>query len=333
MQDVIRIAQFGVGPIGVESLKLAAAKPWAQIVGAVDVDPAKLGKDLGELTRLGSLKGTSVHGSIEELAAHSKPDVVLHTAVSRLKEAVPQFEQIARLGLSVVSSCEELLFPQLKEPELARQLDATCRENGARVVATGVNPGFVMDVLPLCLTGVSREVRSVQVQRLVNASTRRGPLQKKIGSGLPPKEFERLFREGRAGHAGLRESAALICHVLGWPTTEITETCEAVVADHDIQTRFVEVKRGLTCGLHQRAEARAQGRVVVTLDLKMYLDAKDPYDAMQIEGDPPLDLMLKGGVAGDQATVAALVNTARRILRAEPGLRLLNELPLPCLGS
>jgi 2,4-diaminopentanoate dehydrogenase len=332
MQETIKIAQFGVGPIGLESLKLAATRPWARVVGAVDVDPAKIGKDLGELTERESLRGCRVHGSIEQLAAQSKPEVVLHTAVSKFRDAFPQLDKLAHQGFSVVSSCEELLFPQLKEPALARQLDETCRSNGSRIVATGVNPGFVMDVLPLCLTGVSREVRSVHVQRVVNASTRRAPLQKKIGSGLAPEEFERLLREGRAGHAGLKESAALICHCLGWPTTDITETGEAVIAEHDIRTQFLEVEKGLSCGLHQRAEARASGRVLVTLDLKMYLDAKEPHDAIQIEGDPPLDAVLKGGVAGDQATVAALVNTARRILEAEAGLRLLSELPLPHRG-
>jgi 4-hydroxy-tetrahydrodipicolinate reductase len=332
MPETIKIAQFGIGPIGLESLKLAAAKPWAQVVGAVDIDPAKIGRDLGELTQVDALRGCFVHKSIEELAAKAKPEVVLHTAVSRFRDALPQLEGLARLGVSVVSSCEELLYPPLKEPALARQLDETCRASGARVVAAGVNPGFVMDVLPLCLTGVSREVRSIRVERVVNASTRRAPLQKKIGSGLAPAQFERLFREGKAGHAGLRESAALICHCLGWPTTDITETGEAIVADHDIRTQFLEVKSGLACGLHQRAEARRNGQVLVTLDLKMYLDALGPHDAIRIEGDPPLDVLLRGGVAGDQATVAALVNTAARILRAEAGLRLPSELPLPCRG-
>lgn len=330
MEGVIKIAQFGAGPIGLESAKLAAAKPWGRVVGAVDIDPAKIGKDLGDLTGAAALKGCLVHGSIEELAERARPDVVLHTAVSRFKDAAPQLERLARIGLSVVSSCEELLYPYLKEPELARQLDALCRASGACVVATGVNPGFVMDVLPLCLTGVMTQVQRIQVRRVVNASTRRAPLQKKIGSGLRPEEFESLFQQGRAGHAGLRESAALICHALGWPTDDITETCEAIVADHDIVTRFVEVKKGLTCGLHQETRAKAYGKVVITLDLKMYLDAQNPQDAIKIEGEPPLEVTLNGGVAGDQATIAALVNTARRIGRSEPGLRLLHELPLPC---
>jgi len=328
-QTKIKIAQFGLGPIGLETLKLAAAKPWAEVVGGVDIDPAKRGQDLGVLTQTAALRGLPVWDSLQALLAHARPDVIFHTTVSKVQEAFPQLEPMARAGIHVVSSCEELVFPQLRAAGLAAELDRLCRQSGARLVGAGVNPGFVMDVLPLCLTGVCRDVRAIHVQRVVNATTRRGPLQRKIGSGLPPDEFERRFRAGRAGHAGLQESLALIAHALGWALSELVETGEAVVADHDIRTPHVAVKRGQTCGLHQRAEGRRHGQVCLTLDLRMYLDAPDPHDACQIEGDPPLALRMAGGVAGDAATVAALVNTAPRLLAAPPGLRLITELSLP----
>jgi 4-hydroxy-tetrahydrodipicolinate reductase len=328
----IAIAQFGLGPIGLETLKLAATMPWAEIIGAIDIDPAKIGQDLGELTRTRALRGRLVYDSLEHLLRHRKPHLVFHTAVSGFENAFRQIEPMARRGISVVSSCEELVFPQLRNPRLANRLDRICRRSGARVVGTGVNPGFVMDVLPVCMTGVSRKVTAVHVQRVVNASTRRAPLQRKIGSGLPPVEFRRLFRQGKAGHAGLKESLALIAHCLGWKTKGITETGDAVVATRNIRTQHLEVRRGQTCGLHQRAEAKVNGHVCLTLDLKMYLNAKDPHDAIQIEGEPPLDVRINGGVAGDQATVAALVNTAPRLFQVSAGLKLMTDLPVPSLA-
>lgn len=330
MNRRIKIAQFGLGPIGLETLKLVAAKPWAQIVGGIDIDPAKVGQDLGKLLHAPRLRGHKVSASLDDLLTREHPDLIFHTTVSRFRDAFPQLEDMARRGISVVSSCEELLFPQLREPGLAKKLDRICRDSGARVVGTGVNPGFVMDVLALCLTGVSCVVRAVHVQRVVDASTRREPLQRKIGSGLPPGEFRRLLREKKAGHAGLRESLCLIAHSLGWQLGEVTEMGEPIAADCDIRTQYVSVRKGQTCGLHQHAEAKIDGRVRLTLDLKMYLGATNPHDAIQIEGEPPLDLVIRGGVAGDQATVAALVNTTPRLLAVAPGLRLMTDLALPC---
>ena len=328
----MKVAQFGLGPIGIETIKLAASKPWIEVVGGIDIDPAKAGKSLGEITGLAQLNAAKAYRSLDDLLSAAKPDLIFHTSVSKIKAACEQIEPIARRGISVVSSCEELLFPLLRDPALAAQLDRACKEGGARVLGTGVNPGFVMDVVPICLTGVCREVRAVHVQRVVNATTRRGPLQRKIGSGLEPAAFEKLFAEGKAGHAGLKESAALIAHCLGWRITDLTETCEAMVADHDIHTPHVEVRKGQCCGLHQHAEAKVDGRVCLTLDLKMYLDAPNPHDACQLEADPPLNLRLEGGVAGDTATVAALVNAAPRVLKAPPGLLLMTDIALPCVA-
>jgi len=325
----LRVAQFGLGPIGLETLKLAASKPWIEVIGGIDLDPAKVGEDLGELIGEKKLKGRKVYSSLSYLLRHKTPDIVFHTAVSKFKTAFMQIEPIARRGISVVSSCEELLFPQLREPRLAALLDKICKKSGARVIGTGVNPGFVMDLLPVFMTGVSRNVRAIHVQRVVNASTRRAPLQKKIGSGFPPAEFRRLFKEGEAGHAGLKESLALIAHSLGWKARDIVETGNAVVAQKNIRTKFLSVKKGQTCGLHQRAHAKIDGRVSLTLDLKMYLDAPNPHDAIQIEGDPPLKVIVDGGVAGDHATVAALINTAKRILQSPPGLLLMTDLTVP----
>src|SRR5205814_5528902 len=134
---------------------------------------------------------------------------------SKADAAIAQIKPIAERGVSVISSCEELLVPRFRAPRLADELDAICKKSGARVLGTGVNPGFIMDLLPVCMTGVSRTVEHIYVQRVVNASTRRQPLQKKIGSGMEPEEMRRLFKEGKAGHAGFMESLWLIGHAMG----------------------------------------------------------------------------------------------------------------------
>ena len=327
--EKIKVAQFGLGMIGVESIKLALQKPWIEVVGAVDIDPAKTGRPLADLVGVDGLEDAVVFDSFARLLDEVRPDVVLHTAGSKVDSTFDQIEPMVRAGVSVVSTCEELLFPALRSPERSKEMDELCRTFGAGVVGTGVNPGFVMDVLPVTLTGVSRSVNRIEVHRVVNASTRRRALQQKIGSGMDPQAFRDLFKAGKAGHAGFRESAALICHAMGWPTEKIEETCEPMIAEHDIQTQFFSVAKGLTCGLHQIVKAYAGARTPLVMDLKMYLDAKNPHDRVIVEGEPAYDCLLQGGVAGDGATVAALVNAVPRVLKAGPGLHLMTDLAVP----
>jgi len=325
----IKVAQFGLGPIGLEALKLAAAQPWLEIVGAVDKDPAKAGRSLTELAGLPALDGLKVAKDLEELFRETPPELILHTASSSAALSLHQMRPALEFGVSVASTCEELIFPALKAPQVAREYDALCRHTGARVVATGVNPGFVMDVLPICVTGVSRSVEKIEVTRVVDASTRRQPLQAKIGSGQAPEDFGAKLRDGRAGHAGLRESLALVAHAMGWHLDALTEVGLPIVAQRTIRTAFFSVEAGQVCGIHQRAVGSQEGTERVVLDIRMYLDAQNPHDRVVVTGRPPLDVVVNGGVAGDDATVAALVNVVPRLLSAAPGLHLVTDLPLP----
>ncbi|HYC70523.1 MAG TPA: hypothetical protein VEB66_04905 [Opitutaceae bacterium] len=324
-----KVAQFGLGPIGLESLRLAATIPTLEIVGAVDNDPAKAGRSLADLTGVGALDGLTVVRTVEDLFRENPPTVILHTASSSAATTFAQMRPALELGVNVVSTCEELIFPALRAPALAKEYDVLCRHAGARIVATGVNPGFVMDALPICLTGVCREVEAITIERVVDAATRRQPLQAKIGSGQPAAAFRERLASGRAGHAGLRESLALVAHALGWTLDAVHETAEPVVAAGAIRTEFFDVAPGQVCGIHQRAVGLVGGRERVVLDLQMYLGAPDPRDVIVVRGRPDLHLRLEGGVAGDTATIAALVNTVPRLLAAAPGLRLLTELALP----
>jgi 4-hydroxy-tetrahydrodipicolinate reductase len=258
-----------------------------------------------------------------------EPDVVLHTAGSSAAVSLAQIKPALERGISVASTCEELIFPALKTPDVAAEYDALCRRTGARVAGTGVNPGFVMDVLPICLTGVSREVKSIYVERVVNASTRRQPLQAKIGSGQDPDKFRAKFAAGLAGHAGFQQSVALLAHAMGWRLDEIRESCEPVVATSRVITKFFDVAPGQSLGIHQKCIGLSGGETKIKLDLQMYLDASLPHDAIVVKGRPELNLVLNGGVAGDDATVAALINIIPRLLTASPGLRLMTELALP----
>lgn len=325
----VKIVLYGVGAIGLAVAGAALGRKSIEVVGALDRDPQKVGRDLGELIGTPAT-GIRVTDSPEVL---TEADVVIHTTGSSFRAVYPQLVEIVESGAELVSSCEELAFPYLQSPDLARELDRLATKKKTTVFGTGVNPGFVMDVLPVVVSGVISDVRRVSVTRIVDATTRRGPLQKKIGSGMTPEEFEGLARQGKIGHVGLVESVALIAHCLGWPLETVTETLEPVVTQEAIRTDHVEVEVGQVAGLHQTAAGLQDSRRVIEMDLTMRLNAPDPHDAVQVEGTPPVHLRISGGTAGDPATVAALLNAVPRILDAPPGLLTARDLLLPRGGG
>jgi 4-hydroxy-tetrahydrodipicolinate reductase len=228
----------------------------------------------------------------------------------------------------VVSTCEELAYPFRKHPALSAQLDERARRNGVTLHGTGVNPGFVMDKLPLTLTSMCHQVQHVAVTRIVDAGKRRLPLQKKVGAGMSVHEFHEAVAAGRIKHHGLPESAALLAHCLGFQVEDISETIEPVIAKAPLKTEFLAVSRGQVAGVKQVCRARSNGEERVYLELQMYVGAKNPADTAVIKGVPDLTLTVPGGTHGDLATAAAVVNALPLVVAAPPGLRTVAEIPV-----
>jgi 4-hydroxy-tetrahydrodipicolinate reductase len=325
----IKVAQFGLGPIGISSLRLLAQKNWVEIVGGIDIRPELIGQSLAELVGEPTIGDAKIYESFEELMITHEVDAVVHTAGSRATVSFDQIRPMLEKGIAVVSSCEELLYPALRAPKETEEINQLCQTTGGRVLGTGVNPGFVLDLMPAFFSGVCASVSGVYGERVVNASTRRQPLQKKVGSGMDPEVFKALAAEGKAGHAGFQESLALLANALGWKLGPITETIEPVIAQKPIRTEHFSVDPGQTAGLHQIVKAESTEGNPIHLDLKMYLDAEDPHDTIRLDSNPPIEATVTTGVAGDIATVAALVNAIPSLLIAPAGVRLMTELCVP----
>lgn len=328
-QEKIRTIHYGVGAIGAEVVRTMLNSPEIEIVGAIDAHPAKAGKDLGEVAGTGRSLGVAVSYEAEPLLKDIYADVVVHTTGSSLTEIYPQLMSIVAAEKSVVSSCEELSFPWVRYPDISRRLDRRAREAGVRVLGTGVNPGFVMDLLPLMVATVCRDVKSVRVERVVDTATRRIQLQRKTGVGLSVKGFQFGVDGGSVGHVGLRESVFMIGDTLGWRLDDVTESIEPVLARERLKTDYFSVERGYACGLKQSARALVSGREAIRLDLEMSLGAKDPHDSLEIDGKPPVKLVIPGGVAGDVATASIMANCVPAVARSRMvGLLTMRDLPV-----
>ena len=226
MKKKIRAIQYGVGPIGASIAKLMRDKQAIEIIGAIDLDPAKAERDLGEVVGASDAPwGVKVFADPQQ-ALDLNADVVIHATSSSLAKVMDQLLACLEAQCCIVSTCEELSYPFRTQPELAAKLDAAAKEWGVALVGTGVNPGFVMDKLVLTLAAVSQRIEQAKALRIVDASQRRLPLQKKIGAGLSVDEFRTQVKAGAIKHVGLPESVAMVADSLNLPVENISETIE-----------------------------------------------------------------------------------------------------------
>lgn len=324
----IRIVQFGVGPIGASVVRLMRQKSAIEITGAIDSDPAKAGRDLGEVVGAADAPwGIRVSAEAAPVLA-GQVDVVMHCTASHLKDVMSQLLACLEAGCCVVSTCEELAYPFRKHPELSARLDAAAKEEGVALVGVGVNPGFVLDKLVLTLAAVAQRIDSVRAVRIVDAAKRRLPLQKKIGAGMTPQEFRERVAAGVIKHHGLPESVAMVADALGFTVDQISETIEPVIAEDRVKTEFLDVEAGQVAGVYQIARGTIAGAEKILMELKMYVGAKDPADTVTLTGEPNITLTIPGGTHGDIATAAVAVNAIPEILAAQAGLRTSRDLPL-----
>lgn len=322
---MINIIHLGLGPLGQKVVRFAIERGCFNIVAAVDPDPAKIGRDLGELCGLKPL-GIMVSPNVSKILK-GDAQVAVVTTVSSLTKFIPQAAELAELNLHIVSTCEELAFPWRTQPTAAKEIDSICRKRGVACVGTGVNPGFLMEYLPSVLTGVCQRVESIHVWRVQDASVRRVPFQQKIGAGLTLDEFRKKQKEGTLRHVGLPESVDFIAAKMGWKLDHNEESLEPVMAEADVCTGYKPILKGMTRGVYQVGRGFVGGKEVITLQFRAAVGESQSYDRILINGDLVVDSTITGGVNGDIATCAITLNAVRSITLASPGLKTMCEIP------
>lgn len=326
----VKVILYGIGAIGSRIAETVLNKEWLEIVAAVDIASEKLEKDLGEVLNINRHIGIRVKRA-DEVISKVKADIVIHSTSSYLADTYPQIAQCLRAGLNVVSTCEELSFPYLKHPDLAEKLDELARKHRVVVLGTGVNPGFLMDVLPITLTAPCVDVQGIKVTRMMYSGNRRDSYQKKIGTGMTIEEFARMIKEGRiTGHIGLEESIAMIASALNWELEKIVILPPVpVLSDEELETTFTKVKPNNVCGLKSVAQGIVKGRKAIVLEFISHAKVKRSYDSVSIMGTPNITERITGGVNGDLGTIGSIINAIPSVLKSRPGLVTMKDIALP----
>jgi len=320
----IRAVVYGVGPIGQLIARVALEKGF-DVVGAIDIDPQKVGKDLGEVLGLGKTLGIKVESDADKVLRDSNPDVVLHSTGSFFDKVYPQIMRAVRVGADVVSTCETLAWPWYRYPDLAELVDNYARNYGSTVLGAGVNPGFVFDVLPAVLSTTLTRLEKITVTRSLDASKRRYSFQKKIGLGMTPTQFREALGRGEiTAHVGFAESVLLMASIMGLRLDRVEEGQEAIIADRRYETQYFRIEEGQVRGVVGHGSGFIGDKEVIRVELRACVECED-FEEVRLMGEPSITWR-STGTSGDPATAAVIVNLAPRVLNARPGLVTLKDL-------
>jgi hypothetical protein len=326
---MIRVMHVGLGPIGAAVARQVVARKGLQIVGAVDIDPQKVGRDVADVIESGRTLRVKVTDDIGKTIKACEPDIAVVCTSSSLKAVLPQFLDVLKYSVPIVTTTEEAAYPTARTRAVAKRIDESARRAKVAVLGTGVNPGFTMDALPIALSAVCERVDRVDVQRVQDARVRRLPFQQKIGAGLTLEEFAKKVNDGSVRHVGFTESIQMIADAMAWKLDRITDEVNAKICAKAVSSEWVSVKSGQVCGIVQQGTGFMKDEAKISLRLEAYLGAPESYESVLIEGSPRVYSKIDGGIHGDIATASMTVNSIPAVLDAAPGFRTMRDMRLP----
>ena len=332
----IRVGIWGFGAMGSGMAKMLLKKTGVEIVSVCDMHPDSVGKSIYEV--LGAEKGERceviIKSDANEAFTDECADVVLLATDSFTKGAFDKIKLILEKKINVISTAEEMAYPKAQEPELAAKLDEIAKDNGVSVLGTGINPGFVLDLLILALTGTCEEVDYIKAARVNDLSPFGKAVMIEQGVGVTKDEFLRGVEDGSiAGHVGFPESINMITDGIGWNLEKVEETREPIMSNVYRKSEYAEVEAGNVAGCRQCGYGYVNGKVKIEMEhpqqILPHLEGQSTGDYVSIKGIPNIDLQITPEIPGGIGTIAMCVNSIPHIINAIPGLKTMLDIPVP----
>ncbi len=338
MERKVQVLLWGFGAMGSGMARMLLQKKGVEIAGVCDMHPDRVGKSLFSVLGLerGDHPEVIIRDSIEEALQDAEgADIALLATDSFTRKAFDKIILLVEQGLNVISTAEEMAYPKAAEPELAAKIDAAAKEHGVTVLGTGINPGLIMDLLVVLMTGASIDIDSIKAER-VNSLSPFGPaVMEEQGVGLSPEAFAAGAADGTlAGHVGFNESVNMIADAIGWKlSAPVAQTMEPIVSSVPRKTEYTEIESGDVAGCNMRGRGLVAGEARIEMvhpqQIEPELEGIDTGDYVTIKGTPNINLQIKPEVPGGIGTIAMCVNMIPQVINASPGLKTMLDLPVP----
>ena len=329
----IRVLQWGLGAMGSGMARLALKKSGLKIVAAVDGYESYNGKDLGEILGVENT-GVIVTNKPETVLDKEKVDVVVIATTSWTEKQMPDLRKILKAGINCISIAEEMSTPEAQSPELAKELDELAKANGVSILGTGVNPGYVLDLMVVMLTGGCHDVERIEASRVNDLSPYGPTVMETQGVGTSPEAFRAGVEAGTiVGHVGFPESIRMISDAIGLGVDRIEEIREPIVSSVRRETPHVVIEPGMVAGCAHIGIGYRGDKEVIRLihpqQVHPQLEGQDTGDYINIYGTPEVHMAITPEYAGGIATQGIAVNMIPHIFAATPGLKRMIDMPTP----
>ncbi len=333
-KENVKVIIWGLGAMGSGMADMLLKKKGVEIVGVVGRG-SKVGKSMYDFikTERGDRPDVII-GTPEDVIKEGAADVVLAATDSFTKTAFERLKFILEKKINVVSSAEEMAYPMAQSPEEAKKLDEIAKANGVSIIGTGINPGLIMDLLVVTMTGCCEEVDHILARR-VNSLSPFGPaVMEEQGIGITKEEFEEGVRTGHlSGHVGFHESIHMVADAIGWKVEKVTTSMEPIMTDVDRKSPYGFAKAGNVAGCAMRGFGYVDGELKIEMDHPQQIEPEQvgvqTGDYVIIKGTPNINLVNSPEVPGGIGTIAMCVNMIPHIINARPGLKTMLDLPVP----
>ncbi len=334
MQGPLKVAVLGTGRMGCGIIRLLLQKKGLKLAGVYGRRADRAGIDIGEAVGLAGEIGIKISNDLPVLLKKAKAQMVIQATCSRVSEAAEEIRTALRQGANVISIAEEMAYPACQSPLIAKELHELALQKKVTVLGTGINPGFVLDLLVIALTGVCWKVESITAKRVNDLSPYGPSVLAAQGVGVTPEAFQKGVAEGTiVGHMGFPESICMIAKALGWEIDRIEEIRSPIISRVKRETPFVKIEPGLTAGCNHTALAYRGGKPVIHLvhpqQVHPHLEGVETGDSIEIEGEPNVHFSGSPEIPGGIGTIALAVNMIPHVVNAPPGLKSMAELPVP----